>query len=132
MRLRADVGYGLSAFRGRGAVAPFLGLSTTGPLGRDWRLGARWTRGAALRMSLEATRREAAGVPPARGIQFGITWRPGARGPSHAAAAHAAGAAGGPDAGAQCPGDGRAATAPRGGVPPDAPEAPACMPTRSR
>ena len=132
MRLRADVGYGLSAFRGMGAATPFLGLSTTGAMGRDWRFGARWTRGAALRMSLEATRREAAGVPPARGIQFGITWRPGARGPSHAAAAHAAGAAGGPDAGAQCPGDGRAATAPRGGVPPDAPEAPACMPTRSR
>ena len=118
MRLRADVGYGLSAFRGKGAVAPFLGLSTTGPLGRDWRLGARWTRGAALRMSLEATRREAAGVPPAHGIQFGITWRPGARGPSPAAAAPAAGAApaGAPRTGARCPGDGT-----RRGPPPDAP-----------
>ena len=129
MRLRADVGYGLSAFRGRGAVTPFLGLSTTGPLGRDWRLGARWTRGAALQMSLEATRRETAGAPPAHGIQFGVTWRPGARGPSHAAAAHAAGTAGGPHPGAQCPGDGEAATAPRGGAPP---EAPACTSTPSR
>ena len=118
MRLRADVGYGLSAFRGKGAATPFLGLSTTGPLGRDWRFGARWTRGAALRMSLEATRREAAGVPPARGIQFGITWRPGARGPSPAAAAPAAGAApaGAPRPGARCPGDGT-----RRGPPPDAP-----------
>ena len=129
MRLRADVGYGLSAFRGMGAVTPFLGLSTTGPIGRDWRLGARWTRGAALRMSLEATRREAAGVPPAHGIQFGVTWRPGARGPAPAAAAHAAGTAGGPHPGAHCPGDGEAATAPRGGAPP---EAPACPSTPSR
>ena len=118
MRLRADVGYGLSAFRGKGAATPFLGLSTTGAMGRDWRFGARWTRGAALRMSLEATRRETAGVPPARGIQFGITWRPGARGPSPAAAAPAAGAApaGAPRTGARCPGDGT-----RRGPPPDAP-----------
>ena len=129
MRLRADVGYGLSAFRGMGAVAPFLGLSTAGAMGRDWRFGARWTRGAALQMSLEATRRETAGAPPAHGIQFGVTWRPGARGPSHAAAAHAAGTAGGPHPGAQCPGDGEAATAPRGGAPP---EAPACTSTPSR
>ena len=120
MRLRADVGYGLSAFRGRGAVTPFLGLSTTGTLGRDWRLGARWTRGAALRMSLDATRREAAGLPPAHGIQFGVTWRLGARGPSHAAAAHAAGTApvGAPRTGAQCPGDGTRREPP--------PVAPAC------
>ena len=129
MRLRADVGYGLSAFRGMGAVTPFLGLSTAGPIGRDWRLGARWTRGATLQMSLEATRREAAGAPPAHGIQFGVTWRPGARGPAPAAAAHAAGTAGGPHPGAHCPGDGEAATAPRGGAPP---EAPACPSTPSR
>ena len=137
MRLRADVGYGLSAFRGKGAATPFLGLSTTGPLGRDWRLGARWTRGAALRMSLEATRREAAGVPPARGIQFGITWRPGARGPSPAAAAPAAGA--GLQLDAPCPADGMAsgngddsagvagpagAQAPVGSTCPPAPETP--------
>ncbi len=137
MRLRADVGYGLSAFRGKGAATPFLGLSTTGPLGRDWRFGARWTRGAALRMSLEATRREAAGVPPAHGIQFGITWRPGARGPSPAAAAPAAGA--GLQLDAPCPADGMAsgngddragvagpagAQAPVGSTCPPAPETP--------
>ncbi len=115
MRLRADVGYGLSAFRGMGAATPFLGLSTTGAMGRDWRFGARWTRGAALRMSLEATRRETAGVPPARGIQFGITWRPGARGPSPAAGAAPAGA---PRTGARCPGDGTRREPP--------PVAPAC------
>ena len=130
MRLRADVGYGLSAFRGMGAATPFLGLSTAGAMGRDWRFGARWTRGAALRMSLEATRREAAGVPPARGIQFGITWRPGARGPSPAAGAYAAGAAGppgGPDPGAHCFGHGAATPAPAGAPPPD--PAAACAPT---
>ena len=137
MRLRADVGYGLSAFRGRGAVTPFLGLSTAGPLGRDWRLGARWTRGAALRMSLEATRREAAGAPPAHGIQFGVTWRLGAPGPAPAAAAPAAGA--GLQLDAPCPADGMAsgngddragvagpagAQAPVGSTCPPAPETP--------
>ena len=48
MRLRAEVGYGLAAFRGKGAVTPFAGLSMAGSMGRDWRFGAQWTRGAAL------------------------------------------------------------------------------------
>lgn len=78
MRLRAEVGYGLPAFRGKGAVTPFAGLSTTG-FGRDWRAGALWRRGPALEMALEATRREAAGEPPAHGMAFRLTWRPGAR-----------------------------------------------------
>ena len=47
MRLRAVVGYGLPAFRGKGAVTPFAGVTTTGPLGRDWSAGALWTRGPA-------------------------------------------------------------------------------------
>ena len=98
MRLRAEVGYGLEAFRGAGSVTPFAGLSMAGAMGRDWRFGAQWTRGAALRMSLEATRRESPAAPPAHGVSFRLTWRPGVRGPSPAAAAYAAG--GGPRAAA--------------------------------
>ena len=78
LRLRADVEYGLPAFAGKGVVAPFAGLSTMGAR-RDWRAGARWTRGAALVMSLEATRRESAGAPPAHGIEFGARWWLGGR-----------------------------------------------------
>ena len=106
MRLRAEAGYGLSAFKGNGSVTPFAGLSTAGPTGRDWRFGAQWTRGAALRMSLEATRRESPAAPPAHGISFRLTWTPGARGPSPAAAARAAGD--GPRTDASCPADGMA------------------------
>ena len=86
MRLRAEAGYGLAAFKGKGSVTPFVRLSTAGPMGRDWRFGAQWTRGAALRMSLEATRRES---PAAHGVSFRLTWTPGARGHSSAAAARA-------------------------------------------
>ena len=78
MRLRAEVGYGLPAFRGRGGVTPFAGVSTTA-FGRDWRAGALWRRGPALEMALEATRGESAGERPAHGVLFRLTWRPGAR-----------------------------------------------------
>ena len=105
MRLRAEVGYGLAAFRGKGAVTPFAGLSMAGSMGRDWRLGAQWTRGAALGMSLQATRRESPAAPPAHGIAFRLTWTPGARGSSPGAAG-AAGPLGGPDPGAHRSGDG--------------------------
>ena len=93
MRLRAEVGYGLSAFRGRGAAMPFAGVSTTVG-GRDWRAGARWTRGRALEMSLEAVRRESAGAAPEHGIEFRLAWRPGTRGPARGAADRLAEAAG--------------------------------------
>ena len=127
LRLRADIGYGLPAFRGRGAAMPFAGMSTMGRGDRDWRAGARWTRGAALRMSLEATRRETAGAPPSHGIAFRVAWRPGARGPARGAAG-AAGAGDGLRLGAQCPGEATrrgeageaAAVATGAGPPPDA------------
>ena len=109
MRLRADVGYGLAAFRGRGAAMPFAGVSTTA-FGRDWRAGARWTRGQALEMSLEAVRRESAGAVPEHGIEFRLAWRPGARGSARGAADRLAEAAGDdrppPSAADACPGCG--------------------------
>ena len=132
MRLRAEVGYGLPAFRGRGGVTPFAGLSTTA-FGRDWRAGALWRRGPALEMALEATRGESAGARPAHGVLFRLTWRPGAR-------ERLPGAAGlGPHPGADCAADtspdaeradGAAAVGPGAGTP--SPAAPACAPAPAR
>ena len=79
MRLQAQVGYGFSAFRGKGSMTPFAALSASGPSGRELRAGALWARGPALQMSLAGTRREAAGERPAHGIEFRLTWRPGGR-----------------------------------------------------
>ena len=119
MRLRAEVGYGLPALRGKGGVTPFAGLSATA-FGLDWRAGALWRRGPALEMALEATRREAAGELPAHGIEFRLTWRPGAR------MAFPPGAAGhGPHMDTPCGGDG-AAIGPRAGG--SAPAASRCAP----
>ena len=79
MRLQVQVGYGFSAFRGKGSMTPFAALSSSGPSGRELRAGALWTRGPALQMSLAGTRREAAGSLAAHGVEFRLTWRPGAR-----------------------------------------------------
>ena len=57
MRLRAEAGYGFEAFRGRGAVAPFVGL-TSGASSRDLRAGVFWSRGEMLRFGIEAMQRE--------------------------------------------------------------------------
>ena len=57
MRLDADIGYGLAAFRGRGSMLPFVGLRLAGT-GRDWRAGVRWTHGARVEFGFEAMRRE--------------------------------------------------------------------------
>ena len=126
MRLRAEVGYGLPAFRGKGAVTPFAGVSTTA-FGRDWRAGALWRRGPALEMALEATRGEAAGERPAHGVLFRLTWRPGLRGPLPGAAGL------GLQPGADCAADGdegAAAVGPGAGAP--SPAAAGCAPAPGR
>ena len=79
MRLQAQVGYGFSAFEGKGSMAPFAALSSSGPGGRELRAGALRARGPALQMSLAGTRREAAGERPAHGVGFRLTWRASAR-----------------------------------------------------
>ena len=68
-RLDADIGYGLSAFRGRGGMLPFTGLRLAGP-GRAWRAGVKWTLGANATFGFEATRRESPLAPPAHGIEL--------------------------------------------------------------
>ena len=77
--LQAQVGYGFSAFEGKGSMTPFAALSSSGPRGRELRAGALWARGPALQMWLAGTRREAAGEAPAQGVEFRLTWRAGAR-----------------------------------------------------
>ena len=74
MHLRAEAGYGFEWFRGRGAMAPFVGMKS-GQGARDLRLGVQWTRGDTVQFGVEATRRESAWAPPESGVQFGETAR---------------------------------------------------------
>ena len=74
MRLTTDVGYGLSAFRGRGAMTPYVGMASMGAGSRDWRAGVRWTRDATLEFGIEATRRETA-TEAAHGIEIRASLR---------------------------------------------------------
>ena len=123
MRLAAQVRYGFSAFGGRGSMMPFAALSSSGPDGRELRAGALWARGQSLQMSLAGTRRESAGERPAHGVEFRLTWRPGAR----QAVPGAAGIGAHPDA--DCPADGTLRSDGGGsasGTPAD--QAPACAP----
>ena len=57
IRYLADVGYGLPAFRSRGAMTPYAGFELS-ELGRDWRTGVRWSLDERLQLGLEATLRE--------------------------------------------------------------------------
>ena len=66
-RIRADVGYGLSAFRRRGAMTPFAGLYS-GSGNRDVRMGVRWSRGMGLAFGVQGLRRESATAPVDHGI----------------------------------------------------------------
>ena len=76
MRLTGSVAYGLDAFGGRGAMAPYAAASTT-VFGRDWRAGVRWTLGAATRFGFEATRSESTVRTTSNGLRLRFMWRPG-------------------------------------------------------
>ncbi len=76
MRLMGDVAYGMDAFGGKGAVAPYAGAAMTG-YGRDWRAGVRWTLGASTEFGFEATRTESGAEPATHGLQLRFSWRPG-------------------------------------------------------
>ena len=69
LRLDANVGYGLGAFRGRGGMLPFAGLRLAG-LSRDWRAGVKWKLGENAAFGFEATRRDSPMAPPGHGIAF--------------------------------------------------------------
>ncbi|MCY4531634.1 MAG: hypothetical protein OXC84_04800, partial [Gammaproteobacteria bacterium] len=76
LRLAGDVAYGFDAFDGRGAMAPYAGMASSG-FGRAWRAGVRWTLGPAMEFGFEATRAESA-APAAHGLLLRFSWRPGA------------------------------------------------------
>ena len=74
MRLAAESGYGLNAFRGRGTMTLFLG-TRSGAGGRDLRLGVSWTLGEALRLGVEATRSGSAPVSADHEVRLSATSR---------------------------------------------------------
>ena len=57
-RLSAETGYGFALAHGRGVLTPFGALTLGDAGGRTMRAGARWTLGAGLAATLEATRSE--------------------------------------------------------------------------
>ena len=59
-RLHAEVGYGLGAAPGLGAVTPYAALGLAGESTRTVRMGTRWQAAANASLSLEGTRFEAA------------------------------------------------------------------------
>ncbi len=77
-RFEAELGYGLAAFRGRFTGTPNVGFGLS-DTARDWRIGWRLTpaaRGdAGFEMSLDATRREAAGDDAAPENAIGLELR---------------------------------------------------------
>ena len=75
-RLTAELGYGLAAFDGRGAMTPFAALALSDTDG-TWRTGARWTLGQDLALNLEGIRREAVGdngSDHAIGVELSARW----------------------------------------------------------
>ena len=76
MRLSGDVAYGLDAFDGRGSIAPYLGIASSG-FGQDWRAGVRWTVDQVMEFGFEATRAETATSPASHGVLLRFSWRPG-------------------------------------------------------
>ena len=74
--LKAETGYGLTGFGGRGAMTPFAALALSEAGGRTWRSGIRWTLGPHIAFGIEGTRREAANKnAPDHGIAFRATAR---------------------------------------------------------
>ena len=75
-RLAAELGYGLDAPGGSGALTPYAGLGVAEAGDRTWRAGARWSLGPTLAMSLDGTRLErAGGNAPDHGLAFRATFR---------------------------------------------------------
>ena len=62
-RLDVEVGYGFKAFRGRGALTPFVALSLESDGSRSYRVGNRLAPGSSAILSLEAERREYSSAP---------------------------------------------------------------------
>ena len=75
-RFRAEVGYGVDAFRGQGLGTYYSGFERAGGNGKSLRLGKRWELGARLRMSVQGERHEFALETPhhAISVQLSMFW----------------------------------------------------------
>ena len=60
-RLDAELGYGLSALRGRGVLTPYTRVSLVEGDGHSWHLGTRLALAESLSLSLEGSRRRRSG-----------------------------------------------------------------------
>ena len=67
-RLDAELGYGLAALRGRGLLTPYARVALTEGADQAWHLGARLAVAESLNLSLEASRRAAAGAAAAHDL----------------------------------------------------------------
>ena len=74
-RLRAEVGYGVDAFQGRGLGTYYSGIEHAGDA-QSWRLGKRWELGSQLQLSVEGERYEPALQAPdhAIGVEGLLRW----------------------------------------------------------
>ena len=67
-RVESELGYGLGAPGGLGAVTPYSGLSVADDGTRTWRIGGRWAVATEVTLGIEASRSEAAGAGPEQAL----------------------------------------------------------------
>ena len=75
MRMAGELGYGLSAFGGRGVLTPYAGFLRSGQGAKEYRTGARLRMTSALNLALQGTRRERSG----KAAEHGLTLRASVR-----------------------------------------------------
>ncbi len=68
MRMAGELGYGLSAFGGRGVLTPYAGFLLSGQGAKEYRTGARLRLTPALNLALQGTRRERSGKAAENGL----------------------------------------------------------------
>ena len=71
MRMTGEVGYGLSAFGGRGVLTPYTGFVLSGRGTKEYRTGARLRMASSLELALRGTRRE----QPEKAAEHGLSLR---------------------------------------------------------
>ena len=69
-RVAARIGYGLTAFEGKGLLTPYGSVSLDGGGERRYAVGSRWQRGDSLKLNLEGRRRESANDEPQHGVML--------------------------------------------------------------
>ena len=76
MRMSGELGYGLSAFGGRGVLTPYFGFSLSEQGAQGYRTGARLRMASSLDLALQGTRRQQAGDD---NVEHGFTVRAAVR-----------------------------------------------------